>query len=100
MTSMRLPMAIMTLMGALAFTPVSTRAEMFLSKDVLSDGSYCHEKFESIREDTLASSQPVLKDVDDIVDFYGPCNHAPLSKEEIQSQKIEMQHRYNNEYND
>jgi hypothetical protein len=48
----------------------------------------------------LASSQPVLKDADDIVDFYGACNHDPLGKEEIQSQKLEMQHRIQNEYND
>ena len=100
MTSMRLPMAIMALMGALAFTPVSTRAETVLAKDVLSDGSYCHEKFESIREDTLTSSQPVLKDVDDIVDFYGPCNHDSLGKEEIQAQKIEEQHRFAHDYED
>src|SRR5215813_10860403 len=71
-----------------------------LSKDVLTDGSYCHTKFESIREETLASSQPVLKDTDDIVDFYGVCNHDPLGKEEIQSQKLEMQHRFQSEYND
>ena len=76
------------------------RAEDVISKDVLTEGSYCHTKFESIREDTLASSQPVLKDTDDIVDFYGPCNHDPVGKEEIQSQKIEKQHRFEREYND
>lgn len=100
MTSTQLSMAIMALMGALVFTPVSTRAEAVLSRDVLSNGSYCHERFESIREDTLASSQPMLKDVDDIVDFYGPCNHDPLGKEEIQAQKIEVQHRFATEYED
>ena len=100
MTSMRLSMAIMTLMGALAFTPVSTRAETVLSKDVLSDGSYCHEKFESIREDTLASSQPMLKDVDDIVDFYGPCNESPVGEDQIQDQKLEAQHRFTTNYED
>ncbi len=100
MTSTQLSMAIMALMGALVFTPVSTRAETVLSRDVLSNGSYCHERFESIREDTLASSQPMLKDVDDIVDFYGPCNHDPLGKEEIQAQKIEVQHRFATEYED
>jgi len=71
-----------------------------ISKDVLTEGSYCHSKFESIREETLASSQPVLKDTDDIVDFYGSCNHDPVGKEEIQSQKIEKQHRFEREYND
>jgi len=98
MTSTKLATAIMALMGALAFTPVSTRAETVISKDALNNGSYCHEKFESIREDTLASSEPVLKDVDDIVDFYGPCAHDPLGKEEIQAQKIDVQHRFATEY--
>ena len=100
MKSIKLGLGAMAVTGALGLSAVSTRAETVISKDVFTDGSYCHTKFESIREDTLASSQPMLKDVDDIVDFYGPCNHDPLSKEEIQSQKIEMQHRYNNEYND
>jgi hypothetical protein len=86
--------------GALVLSAVSTRAETVISKDVFADGSYCHTKFESIREDTLASGQPTSKNVDDIIDFYGPCNHDPLGKDEIQSQRLEMQHRFENEYND
>jgi hypothetical protein len=93
-------MSVVFLMGALGFSVASSGAENVISQDVLTDGSYCHTKFESIREDTLASSQPVLKDTDDIIDFYGACNHDPLGKEEIQSQKIEMQHRFESEYND
>lgn len=100
MKSIKLVLTVMALTGALGLSAVSTRAETVISKDVFADGSYCHEKFESIREDTLASGQPILKDVDDIIDFYGPCNHDPLGKEEIQSQKIEMQHRFEREYND
>ena len=93
-------MFVVFLTGALGLSAVAVGAENVLSKDALTDGSYCHMKFESIRENTLASSQPVLKDTDDIIDFYGPCNHDPLGKEEIQSQKIEMQHRFENEFND
>jgi len=100
MKSMKLLMSVVFLSGALGLSVVSARAENVISKDVLTDSSYCHTKFESIREDTLASSQPVLKDTDDIIDFYGPCNHDPLGKEEIQSQKLEMQHRFEREYND
>jgi hypothetical protein len=40
----------------------------------------------------------VLKEVDDIVDFYGRCNHDPLGKDEIQRQKIEAQHRFTSGY--
>lgn len=100
MRSMRLVLSMMTLTGALGLSAVSTRAETIISKDVLTQGSYCHTKFESVREETLASSQPVLKDVDDLVDFYGACNHNPLSKEEIEAQKIEEQHRFAMEYED
>ena len=99
MKSVKLLLTGMALTGALGLSAVSTRAQT-ISQDVLTDGRYCHEKFESIREDALASAQPVLKDVDDIVDFYGPCNHDPLSKEEIQAQRIEEQHRFAHDYED
>ena len=100
MKDMKLVVWVLFLGGAIGLGGTWARAEDVISKDVLTEGSYCHTKFESIREDTLASSQPVLKDTDDIVDFYGPCNHDPVGKEEIQSQKIEKQHRFEREYND
>lgn len=100
MKIVKLVPTVMTLAGALGLSAVSTRPETVISKDVFTDGSYCHMKFESIREDTLASGQPISKDVDDLIDFHGPCNHAPLGKDEIQSQRLEMQHRFENEYND
>lgn len=100
MKSIKLLMSVVFLSGALGLSVVPAGAGAVISQDVLTDGNYCHMKFESIRENTLASSQPVLKDTDDIIDFYGPCNHDPLGKEEIQSQKIEMQHRFENEFND
>ena len=100
MKSIKSLMYVVFLTGALGLGPVSAGAQNVISKDVLTDGSYCHAKFESIREDTLASSESVLKDADDIVDFYGACNHDPLGKEEIQPQKIEMQYRFQSEYND
>jgi len=66
-----------------------------VSKDAFADGSYCHIKFPAIVEQTLASTQPVLKDASegDIIDFYGPCSHDPLGKDEIQSQVLQVQHR-------
>jgi len=100
MKSIKLMLSVTALTGALSYSVVSQVAETVISKDVLTQGSYCHTKFESVREETLASSQPVLKDVDDLVDFYGACNHNPLSKEEIEAQKIEDQHRFAMEYED
>ena len=100
MKSIKLLLTVMALTGPLSLSAVSSRAEMVISKDVFTNGSYCHVKFETIRDETLASSRPVLKDVDDIVDFYGPCDHDPLGKEEIQAQKIEAQHRFAADYED
>ena len=100
MKSIRSLVSVVFLTGTLGLSVVPAGAESVISKDALAEGSYCHTKFETIREATLASSQPVLKDTDDIVDFYGPCNHDPLGKEEIQSQKLEMQHRFETEYSD
>jgi hypothetical protein len=100
MKNMKLVVSVLFLGGAMGLGGTWARADSVVSKDILTEGSYCHTKFESIREETLASPQPVLKDTDDIVDFYGPCNHDPLGREEIQSQKIENQHRFEKEYAD
>ena len=56
-------------------------------------GNYCHLKFPAIREDTLFWDRPVLKDPSDgdIVDFYGPCDHDPLGREEIRRQRDDLQ---------
>ncbi len=102
MNNMKLVVSVFFLGGAIGLGGISARADSLtsaraqgvISQDVLTAGSYCHTKFEAIREDTLASSRPVLKDSDDFVDFYGPCNHDPLGKDEIQAQKIEAQHRF------
>ena len=100
MKNMKLVFAALLLGGAVGMTATAARAGDVISKEVLTEGSYCHTKFESMREETLASAQPVLKDADDIVDFYGPCNKDPLGKEEIQTQKIEAQHRWEQDFND
>ena len=55
-------------------------------------GDYCHLKFPAMREETLRGKQPMLKD-DDIIDFYGPCDHDPTGRDEIQEQEIQMQRR-------
>ena len=50
--------------------------------------SYCHMKFPPIREDTLFSANPVLDEsAGNIIDFYGPCEHDPLGKDEIRVQR-------------
>jgi len=73
-----------------------------ISKDVLTEGSYCHMKFPAIDEDSLSSKHPFLKSSDegDIIDFYGPCNYDPLGKDAIHAQLLELQHRRARDYMD
>ena len=56
------------------------------------DTDYCRLWFPAIREDTLFSSQPRLKDPTsdgDIIFLYGPCDYDPLGSEEIHRQRAD-----------
>jgi hypothetical protein len=54
----------------------------------LGEGSYCHLKFPAIKPSSLGSDHPVLQSAatGDMVDYYGPCDHDPLGKEEVAKQ--------------
>ena len=77
-------------------------AEGIISKAPDSSGIYCNLKFPAIKEDTLTSNRPQLKDPSegDIVDFYGPCDHDPLGKEEVQRQKGDIQREKHRQFGD
>ena len=66
-------------------------AEGIISKAPDPSGKYCYLKFPAIREETLSWPRPVLKDPSegDIIEFYGPCDHDPLGKAEIQRQRAD-----------
>ena len=78
-----------------------TPADGVLSKTQLKDGNYCHLKFPAIRPSTLGTDHPQLKSANtgDVVDFYGPCNHDPLGKDEVSSQKQQDEFRWDSNYN-
>jgi hypothetical protein len=80
----------------------SWAAEGIISKVPDSSGIYCNLKFPAIKEDTLTSDRPELKDSSegDIVDFYGPCDHDPLGKEEVQRQKGDIQREKHRQFGD
>jgi hypothetical protein len=69
-------------------------AEVVTSK-APSPSRSCHLKFPAIREDTLFSDRPVLKDPSegDMIDFYGPCNYDPLGRDSILRQQFEYRRR-------
>jgi hypothetical protein len=67
-----------------------------ISNTMFTEGSYCHLKFPAIREETLSWDRPVLKDPSegDIIDYYGSCDHDPLGKDEIWSQRLQQRHEH------
>jgi hypothetical protein len=71
-------------------------AEGIISKIPDPSGQYCHLRFPAIREDTFSWPRPVLKDPSegDIIDFYGPCDHDPLGKDEILRQRAEYYRQF------
>ena len=92
------------LVGTLAVlcSSVLWAAEGIISKVPDSSGIYCNLKFPAIKEDTLTSDRPQLKDPSegDIVDFYGPCDHDPVGKEEVQRQKGDIQREKHRQFGD
>jgi len=86
--------------------PVKAQADAILFKEQLPGTNYCHLKFPSIREETLASSRPVLSDASkdartgDIIDFYGLCDYDPTGKEAVQTQRIDSEHLWTHAYAD
>jgi hypothetical protein len=73
--------------------------EAVISRAPDPSGSFCHLRFPAIREDTLFSDQPMLKDTSegDIIDAYGPCDFDPLGRESILRQRRDHQLRIRGE---
>ena len=82
-------LSVLMLLG-LSMPPLAEAQSAERKKD--ESAAYCHLKFPAIREDTLYSDRPVLKDPrdGDIIDFYGPCDYDPLGKEAVLRQRAEL----------
>ncbi len=83
----------MLLVGILSMGAVPLWVGGVFSKVTESPGSnYCKIEFPAIREETLHTNRPVLKDWSegDIIEFEGPCGYDPLGKEEIDVQRAEL----------
>jgi hypothetical protein len=79
------------LFGSVVTSNTALSADGILLKEEM-PGGYCHLQFPAIREETLSSDRPVLKEADsgDRIDYYGSCDHDPLGKEQIESQKDQV----------
>ena len=88
--------------GSLGTGSSFAAAEGVISNTVLIPDRYCHLTFPAIREETLASDRPVLKDPSsgDIIDFYGSCDTDPLGEDQVHQQRLQRQHRWQRNYND
>ena len=71
-------------------------ADGVVEKDPFVAGSYCHQKFQAMEGQSLDTNEPVLKNPisEDIIDFYGVCNESPVGQDQVQQQKLELQHRF------
>ena len=92
-------LAALLLVGGLGVKNTFAAAEGVITNATLTPGSYCHLTFPAMREETLSWDRPVLKDASegDIIDFYGPCDHDPLGKDEIESQRRQSADVYDND---
>jgi len=73
-------------------------AQDVISKEIAAEGSYCHIKFPAIRQNTLSGPE---------LDEFGRCHRFlrflrahPLGADEIQSQRLQWQHRFAADFED
>ena len=95
-----------SLLAALIFlTSVTASVKAFaadgvVEKDPFAAGSYCHQSFSGDDEPEFRSRRAETKNSADVVDFYGECNETPVGQDQVQEQKLELQHRFTRDYED
>jgi hypothetical protein len=98
----QLSLSLLFLLGVVGYTPIAALAQapqvapqvkgvkpgVIAAMPLNRAGTYCHLRFPAIRGRTLGTDKPRLKPATspDVIDYYGPCDHDPLGKEEIESQ--------------
>jgi hypothetical protein len=113
MKRIQLCLSLLLLAGVMGYTPIAIAASapaphqpkgvkpgVIGAVALNRDGTYCHLRFPAIRPSTLTSAKPTLKPANskDIIDYYGPCDHDPVGKEEVQNQKEMASERLDNDY--
>ena len=113
MKRIQLSLSVLLLAGVMGYIPIAVSAQapgphqpkgvkpgVIGAVALNRDGTYCHLRFPAIRPSTLASSKPQLKPAtsQDIIDYYGPCDHDPLGKEEVERQKQLQSERLEKEF--
>ena len=100
-------LSILVLAGSLAGSAIAAESKPYTPKGVKPGvisamatnyaGTACHLKFPAIRPSTFGSPKPQLRPATsmDVIDYYGPCDHDPLGKDEVESQKRVHEERQN-----
>ncbi len=93
-------LAALILLGNIIASGTALAADGTISKTEEVPGSYCHEKFPAIVRKSLADDDPTLKSTKsgDVIDYYGPCTESPVGQDQAQEQKLEREHRMENNY--
>jgi hypothetical protein len=98
----RIVLTSLILIGSMTAVNSAMAADGVTEKVPLTANSYCHEKFDAISGRTLGTDDPTLKNAnsDDVIDYYGPCNEKPAGKDQQREQRLDQQHRFENNYED
>ena len=99
MKTAKVLLATLLLAGSLVATGTVKASDGVITKDELTPGSYCHMKFPAMEENSLGTNHPTLKSAasGDVIDFYGSCNETPTGQDQVEAQKLDLQHSH---YND
>jgi len=97
MKRIQLSLSLLLWLGVVGYAPIAALAQaqvkgvkpgVIAAMPLNKEATYCHLRFPAIQGRTFGSPKPQLKPAttSDIIDYYGPCDHDPLGKEEIESQ--------------
>jgi hypothetical protein len=96
----RIALSVLILAATLGASVIKADAmDGFMTKVPAREGSYCHMQFPAIRPSTLGSERPQLKSsqTGDRIDYYGACDHDPLSRDEVFTQRRDDERRQEND---
>jgi hypothetical protein len=96
MRTARLLLASLLLTGSLGAinSVIAADSDGYIEKVPLSVGNYCHEKFPAIEQQTLGTNDPTLRNDQDVIDYYGPCDEKPTGKDQQHQQQVEEENRW------
>ena len=100
--------SLLLLLGVLVYMPIAASAQaqvkgvkpgVIAAMPLNKEATFCHLRFPAVVTKTLGTDKPQLKPATsgDIIDYYGPCDHDPLGKEEIARQKELQEERKAND---